>query len=189
MASGKGEIVNHQPLDVQSWSPDGGAILSDNISVRNMLLSPLSAPAETHTILTSTYAVWSMRYHPNGHYIAYVSIESGGGGGSVYVASFPSFAQKRKVSLGLGTNVVWSRDGTALFYRSNDEIFEAKVSAGQKLEIGEPQLLFKHRSGAEARFCVAAGGQKFLFVDPVRQDTPEENSVTLLINWPELLKR
>ena len=188
LASGKGEIVNHQPLDVQSWSPDGHAILSDNISVRNMLLSPLSAPAEMQTILTSTYAVWSMRYHPNGQYIAYVSNE-GVVGGSVYVASFPSFAQKRKVSLGLGTNVVWSRDGTALFYRSNDEIFEAKVSAGPKLEIGEPQLLFKHRSGAEGRFCVAAGGQRFLFVDPVRQDPPEENSLTMVINWPELLKR
>jgi len=188
LASGNAEIVNHQPLDVQSWSPDGDVILSDNISVRNMLLSPLSAPAETHTILTSTYAVWSMRYHPNGHYIAYVSIESGGGGGSVYVASFPSFAQKRKVSLGLGSNVVWSRDGTALFYRSNDEIFEAKVSAGQNLEIGEPQLLFKHRSGTEPRFAVAGGGQKFLFVDAVRQDPPDENSLTLVINWPELLK-
>jgi Tol biopolymer transport system component len=188
LASGNAEIVNHQPLDVQSWSPDGRGILSDTISIHDILLAALSAPAETHTILASRYAVWSIRYHPNGQYIAYVSNEGGVGSG-VYVASFPSFAQKRRVSLGLGNNVVWSGDGQALFYRSDDEIFEAKVSAGPKLEIGEQRLLFKHRSGTELRFAVAAGGQRFLFLDRVRQDQADENSLTMIVNWPELLKK
>jgi len=51
LASGNAEIVNRQPLDVQSWSPDGRWILSDHMSVHDMLLAPLSAPAETQTIL------------------------------------------------------------------------------------------------------------------------------------------
>ena len=88
--------------------------------------------------------------------------------------------------MGFGDNVVWSGDGNALFYRSDDELFEAKVSAGPKLEIGEPRLLLKHRSGTAQRFAVAAGGQRSLFLD--HQDPPEENSLTLVINWPELLK-
>jgi hypothetical protein len=131
--------------------------------------------------------MWSIRYHPNGKYIAYVSNEGGDAG--VYVASYPSLAEKRRVSLGTGTNVVWSGDGKALFYRFNDELFEAKVSAGPKLDIGEQRLLFKHRSGTELRFAVAGGGQRFLFLDPVHLDPPEENSLTLVINWPELLKK
>jgi WD40-like Beta Propeller Repeat len=131
--------------------------------------------------------VYSIRYHPSGKYIAYVSTEAGSA--SVYVASFPSFAEKRRASLGFGDNVVWSGDGKALFYRSAGDLFEAKVSAGPKLEIGEQRLLFKHRSGGGARFAVAAGGQRFLFLDSVRQDPPNENSLTLVVNWSELLKK
>jgi hypothetical protein len=97
--------------------------------------------------------------------------------------------EKRKDSLGFGDNPVWSGDGKALFYRSGDDLFEAEIRAGPGIEIGERRLLFKHRSGAAKRFAVAAGGQRFLLMDPVRQDQPDENSLMLVINWPELLKK
>ncbi len=38
----------------------------------------------------------------------------------VYVRSFPESVAKQQVSTRRGTNPVWSRDGTELFYREGD---------------------------------------------------------------------
>jgi hypothetical protein len=52
--------------------------------------------------------------------------------------SFPSFAEKRKVSIGQGNNPVWTKDGK-LFYRSDDDVMEVEIRTGRGITIGKRQ--------------------------------------------------
>ena len=106
------------------------------------------------------------------------------------MASFLSYAEKGKASLGFGDNPVWSGDRKTLFYRSGDDLLEAEIRAGPEIEIGERRLLLKHR--IRSREAVRWGCRRTEIPpqwNPVRQDQPDVNSLMLVINWLELLKK
>jgi hypothetical protein len=58
--------------------------------------------------------------------VALVSDESGQD--EVYVRSFPDPASKTQISVGGGSEPVWSGDGTHLYYRSGEGLLSARVS-------------------------------------------------------------
>jgi hypothetical protein len=62
---------------------------------------------------------------PDGRYIAYSSTESGQP--EIYVQTPLGFAERRKMSEGGGTEPVWSRDGSELFYRSGDAMMAVRA--------------------------------------------------------------
>src|SRR5258706_2718859 len=55
-------------------------------------------------------------FSPDGRWLAYMSLESGGP--EVYVRPFPGPGGKWQVSTGGGVMPVWSRNGRELFYRT-----------------------------------------------------------------------
>ena len=65
-------------------------------------------------LLTSEFDKDNPRVSPDGHWVAYNSIESGRW--EVYVAAFPTFADKRQVSVNGGCQPLWRKDGKELFY-------------------------------------------------------------------------
>jgi Tol biopolymer transport system component len=189
VASGKTELVTKESLNVQSWSPDASSILCNDIFNRRFVLVPLSSPERPKTIFAAKdYAVWSLRFSPDGKYVAFVSNEGGPTGGSIFVTSFPSLAEKRRVSVGRGSHPVWTRDGK-LFYRASDDLVEVEIRTGSGIIIGEHRTLFQQRANGIPRFAVTAGGQRFFFLDRVRQNEPDDNGLNLVINWPELFKK
>ena len=58
-------------------------------------------------------------FSPDGRWIAYTSLESGGY--EVYVRAFPDNGRTSQVSSGGGVAAVWSRDGRHLFYRTTEQ--------------------------------------------------------------------
>jgi len=123
-------------------------------------------------------------FSPNGHWLAYVSRESGRF--EVFVASFPAGHGKYEVSIQGGTQPVWRQDGKELFYLSQDgTLMAVPVKIGASFEAGTPQLLFKIRTRGlrqyRREYDVSPDGQRFLV--NVLPEKPPQNPVILLQNW------
>ena len=141
---------------------------------------------------------------PDGQWLAYQSIESGRS--EVYVRPFPSGSGKWPVSISGGTYPRWRRDGKELFYVNNINVFSGSPlmvvsiqTSGSTFRAGIPQALFdtqllaglRHPGGPANSFAVAPDGQRFLLLRPVsgsaREPTP--STITVVLNWPALLKK
>jgi hypothetical protein len=78
-------------------------------------------------------------------WVAYQSTESGRW--DVYVARFPSFLDRRQVSLSGGCQPLWNKDGTELFYLNFDgKLSAVTVKTGTGPETRTTRVLF-HRTG------------------------------------------
>jgi hypothetical protein len=108
----------------------------------------------------------------------------------VYVAAFPEPHGKWQVSTAGGTDPQWRPDGKEIFYRAANlslKAAEVTLSAGA-VQVGAVHDLFAMRSRPNARANYAtADGQRFLVNTVVEEATP--TPITLLINWPALLKK
>jgi Tol biopolymer transport system component len=188
VASGKTESFTGDVPFCDAWEPDGRSILCSDASGTRLQLVPLEQGAKVQTVLATSYWQGDFRFSPDGRYVAYESGETGEH--EVYVASFPSFAVKRRVSTNGGTYPAWAKGGKELFYRATDgNVIEVDIRTGSGIEIGEPRFLFKLGRSPWSIFSVTADGQHFLTNEPVSQTSPETPELTLLINWPAGMKQ
>ena len=116
----------------------------------------------------------SPMFSPDGRWIAYVSNESGRD--EVYVRGYPGSGLRYTISNGGGSEPVWSPDGNALFYRSEDGwLFEVPIDAPgagseDRFRAGSPEALFSgtFRSEIIARnqmYDITADGQRFVMIE------------------------
>ena len=104
----------------------------------------------------------------------------------MYVASFPTFDNRRRISLGGGVQARWRADGTELFYLApNGDVMSVVVKTGNTLEFSPPTVLFQSPLGSPAnnvpQFDVTSDGQRFLFL--LRPGGAGLNPLTVLLNW------
>ncbi|HXB70953.1 MAG TPA: hypothetical protein VNY05_22145, partial [Candidatus Acidoferrales bacterium] len=123
--------------------------------------------------------------------VVYVSSESGPP--EIYVATFPSFAAKRKVSTSGGFFPVWAKSGKEIFYRATDGmLMSAEIRTGlnltgskltgSKLDASSPKPLF----GADplgTGFAVTADGKRFLIAESAEKDEGDQPEITLVLKW------
>jgi eukaryotic-like serine/threonine-protein kinase len=100
---------------------------------------------------------------PDGRWVAYVSDVSGAQ--EVYVVPFSKSAPPTIVSIGGGTDPVWSRDGRQLFYRIGQRIMAVRWSPGESARPGVPEALFagSYDFTEEGNWDVLPDG-RFIFV-------------------------
>lgn len=140
---------------------------------------------------------------PDGRWLAYHSTESGRS--EVYVRPFPSGSGKWPVSTDGGVYVRWRRDGKELFYVNNISGFSGSPlmavsiqTDGSTFRAGIPKVLFdthlsagtRHPGGPANSFAVAPDGQRFLLpmtAGSAREPAP--STITVVLNWPALLKK
>jgi len=126
---------------------------------------------------------------PDGRFVAYVSVETGTS--EIWVRTFPDVnAGRWQVSLDGGTEPVWARDGSELFYRSQGNLVSVAVDTEPTFSRGEEVTLFPvgdyldfdvHRA-----YDVSQDGERFLMIR-----TPEALAPELIVveNFVEELKR
>jgi hypothetical protein len=93
------------------------------------------------------------------------------------------------VSTAGGDQPRWRRDGKEIFYLGPDgKLVSAAVNgAGSAFEVGAVRPLFDTRaSGPGFLYDVSADGQRFL-VNTIVEST--STPITLVVNWPALLKK
>jgi Tol biopolymer transport system component len=130
---------------------------------------------------------------PDGRWLVYRSDQSGEM--EVYVQPYPGPGPTVPVSIGGGTSVTWSPDGSELIYRLDDRMMMVSVDAdGERVRIGQPTELFRGDHVAAAigggrQYHVAPDG-RFLMLKDVASEAGGElpPQVVLVQNWFEELK-
>ena len=100
------------------------------------------------------------------------------------------------VSTGGGTEPVWARDGTELFYRNGSQMLVAEVETGRTFSARPPVVLFEgtyetDRSGQSAvpTYDVSPDGHRFVMVRRTDAGEVEPPQMNFVLNWFEELRR
>ena len=172
--SGAPERVATLPNTVRevSFSPDGrlAVLRADTPRLQHQVwLVPLDAERTPRPLVVGEFDAMSARVSPDGHWLAYISNETGRN--EVYVRPFPTGGGRVAVSLGGGAEPVWSPDGRALFYRTADHVVRVAIGVSPALTIGRRDTLFREmlREGYRASYFhamydVAPNGRRFVLV-------------------------
>ena len=180
-------LTNHPdafyPVD---WMPDGRHLVCTDSYARTVSLLPLVPDAgerKPQILANDPGAKFQIRLSPDGKLVSYA--ESEGGSNQAYVASFPSFTDRRRVSASGGGWAQWRKDGKELFFLAPDNTLMAvEIRSGPGREAGIPQALFKMRVFGPIgtpQYAVGENGQKFL-VNEIAGDLGQDQ-IVVVRNW------
>jgi eukaryotic-like serine/threonine-protein kinase len=173
---------------VEAWSADGKLLLY-NVGSRDTYAVPVSGDRKPYPVLKASFPQDHASLSPDGHWLAYVSQESGRR--EVFVQTFPPAGGKWQISNGGGTEPSWRRDGKELFFLGGSKFKAVDVRAsGASFEAGIPKDLFEvqlESINRRNRYVATPDGQRFLFVTtPKSLDTVP---FVVVQNWQTLLNR
>jgi Tol biopolymer transport system component len=151
------------------FTPDGHSALLRTVAPsgsRDIWLVALDSTRPPVPLLQNPANEVAPALSPDGHWLAYVSTESGRA--EVYVQSFPKMEARVPVSLDGGTEPVWSPRGDELFYRSGPALLAATVRPGPVFGVLRRTLLFSDPNYladlTHQVYDVAPDGRHFLMV-------------------------
>jgi hypothetical protein len=185
------------------WSPDGQTILY-NVGGRSTSREGRDASSFGREVLGD---LWSLslapnskprpflvdgvsqgRFSPDGHWIAYASIEAGAV--DVHVAPFPGPGRHTRISTAGGHHPQWRADGKELFFMAmgGDEIWAVDVTLhDDRVEAGAPHRLFGiSTSGPWTNYAASPDGQRFL-VNQQSGTQNEDSGINVIVNWASIL--
>jgi len=182
-------------ITVHTMTPDarigiGVLVSSASSNAFDLFTVPLTGTDRHATpLLDSRYMEAFPALSADGHWLAYVSDESGRT--EVYVRPFSGPGGKVVVSQNGGTEPVWSRDGRELFYRGPvngaPQLIAAQVEAKPAFRIVGRTALFEDADYETAtphpNYDVMPDGKSFIMVRLGRAA-----EFTYLQNWPALLE-
>jgi Tol biopolymer transport system component len=186
-----------------SWSRDGRFLLytaTDPTAKASVWVLPLTGEKKPFPLLHTEFNESSGQFSPDGHWIAYLSDESGQN--EVYVRSFSPESDEAGSRTGAkwlvsdhgGFDPRWRGDGRELYYRTpNGTIMAVDVSTNPEFKAGVPRVLFQAPPLAQASpvplalWDVTADGKRFLFQAMAGQVA--QAPFTVVLNWTSLLKK
>ena len=193
-ADGSGEpsalLEREHGVQVESWSSDGRylALTEANPSTGlDIWIYPFGD--EPVPFLVTPADENAAQFSPNGRFIAYQSDESGQD--EVYVRPFLESLAEWKISTNGGTEPVWSRDGTELFYRQGQDLMAVSVKTDTDFSVGRPELAISGDYVVDATghpgYDVMPDGQSFVMIQRNREAPLTE--IHVVLNWFEELNR
>jgi Tol biopolymer transport system component len=181
------EHPNIGGITPRSWSPDDHW-LALVISDRNQGNIVAYAPADkTEIVVLDTPAQELLpSFSPDGRWLAYTSDDSGRI--EVYVRPFPGPGSQWQISVDGGTEPRWTRDGKRLFFRNLRQLLAADINTSKGFAVGRPRVMLDDLLPAapQQSYAVAGNGEKILIVEPVGQETGQ-NQITVILNWFQTL--
>jgi Tol biopolymer transport system component/predicted Ser/Thr protein kinase len=168
-----------------SISPDGRTLAAWlNVPGANEIwLVPLDGAGKPRSFLEAPFNLRHPSFSPNGRWLAYSSNESGQE--EVVIQSYPDPGRAhRQVSIGGGTEPMWTKQGRELVYRNGDTTFAAAVDPATG-ETGRPGALFVGPYDFAAigprSYDVTPDGRRFLMVRYAPENEPRQ--VSLVLDW------
>ncbi len=171
------------------WSADGKLLLySENAPTtnRDVWVLPLTGEQKPYPLLQTQFMESYARFSPNGHWVAYLSNETGND--ELYVARFDNPRERTRVSAAGASQPRWRGDGKELLYVAADNrLMAVPVKMGDKLELGAAVGLFQMDFIVEHAYDVNITGDRFLVV--ATEQTARAAPFTVVLNWTADLKR
>ncbi|MGH9590925.1 MAG: protein kinase domain-containing protein [Terracidiphilus sp.] len=183
-----------QPAALDDVSADGRYAIYDtaaSLASDQLWVLPLFGDRKPFPFVQGASGAASAQFSPNGRYVAYNSNETGRE--EAYVQTFPQHTGKWQISNSGGLQPMWRRDGKELYYLTPDnKLMAVDVdTTSATLQAGIPKELFQAQivptSYWREIYVPSPDGQRFLMIAPVGQTKP--GPVTVVVNWPSLLKR
>lgn len=183
---------------VDDLSADGRYAIYEDSTITtkaHLWALPLFGDRKPFPYVQGNFTAIAARFSPNGHYVAYMSNETGNW--EIYVQTFPRHTGKWEISVTGGELPMWSRDGKELFYLASgttpSEFKLMAVAVGTTsaaLQAGIPKPLFQTqlfpRSYLRNGYVPSPDGKRFLMLTPMEgKATPKP--LTVVLNWPTLL--
>lgn len=174
------------------WSSDGRLIAFQELDParRSDWDIFLYSVAERKVIpfLQTPFSELGPHFSPDGRWVAYTSLESGGP--HVYVQGTTGDGGKWQISTEGGNKSIFSPDGQRLYYMNGTKLMVVDVSpVGDEFQASVPRVHIDAQISTRpgAQYTIAPDGKRILanIVPRAVADQP----VTLVQNWPVLLKR
>ena len=180
--------VNEQPTSV---TPDGQSIVTVAIAddgSRDVMTIPVDGEGERTMILQGGgFRRGNASVSPDGNWLAYRSDQTGQL--EIYLQAYPGPGPTVPVSTGGGDMVIWSSDGSELFYRRGTAVMAVPVDRDGT--VGSASKLFDggHSTapGGVRQYHVAPDGRFLMLSD--RAGGPSEARLILVLNWFAELER
>lgn len=180
---------------MQSASPDGRFLVWTKSSggQSDPWIGSLDGSHKAEPFLKTPYNEFRAEISPDGHWLAYVTNESGND--EVMVESFPNPGQRRRVSPEGGAFPEWRQDGKELYYLAPStgqkrKLMAVKVETGSSFSASRPEFLFEMppllANPRRGEYVPVDNGSRFLVNAIVQESKPR--AITLVLNWPSLLK-
>ena len=184
------KIDSEQWAEPDSFSPNGGELLYSTFNPASndaaLWLQPIQSSAQRKQMFPDVARVFDARFSPDGHWIAYVSAQSGRA--QVYLQAFPGPGERVQASTDGGLEPVWAPNGSELYFRTPTKFMAVDVKARPALAVGKPRQLFvgdfrlSHHD-----YGLLPDGRHFIMIQPVEgKQTLAELHV--VVNWPDELK-
>jgi hypothetical protein len=196
MADGSGGLEKLLPSEhtdaPHSWSPDGQllAFIEVNPTTGIDILMLRLSDRKVQPFIRTPFNEGAARFSPDGHWLAYISDESGRN--EIYVQPYPGPGGKWQISTEGGTEPVWNRNGRELFYRNGNKMMAVDIATQPSFAAGKPRMLFEGpytlAPGQTPNYDVSPDGQRFLMLKPVEQ-AAGPTQINVVLNWFEELKQ
>jgi Tol biopolymer transport system component len=184
----------------QSFSPDGQLLAFNEVNPstgQDIWVLRMSDPSassgqvrKAQPFLRTPFNEAGPRFSPDGHWLAYVSDESGRY--EVYVQPYPGPGGKYQISTEGGREPAWNRNGKELFYRSGYKMMAVDITTQNSFAAGRPRMLFEGRYEQAPvpfdNYDVSPDGQRFLMIKPSEQ-AAAPTQINVVLNWFEELKQ
>jgi len=182
-----------------SWSPDGTSLAFvewDRLGETGLNIWVLERGGEARPVLRNPYFDGYPEFSPDGKWLLYCNDESQRT--EVYIRPFPGPGRAVQISTSGGRAPGWSRDGSEIFYRGDDNVYYAVPlhREGPQLLPGAPTRLFESLGGTEpVRSWDVAPDGRFLMRRPHessigrRLDMFAPERIHVVLNWHQEVER
>ena len=194
-SGGQERLTTDQYAQVpRSWSQDGQllAFHENNPTTKKDLWVLRLSDRKAEPFLRTPFNEGGPVFSPDGHWIAYISDESGRP--EIYVQPYPGPGGKWQISTEGGNEPAWNRNGRELFYRSGNKMMAVEVTTQPTFSAGKPKALFEGQyvpvspGLTGTAYDVSADGQRFLMVKETEASI-SATQINVVLNWFEELKR
>jgi Tol biopolymer transport system component len=213
LADGSGGLERLTTSDytqtASSWSPDGQLLAFHEIDPamqRDIWVLRMGDPSpgsgqvpsgasgqvrKAQPFLRTRFDEASLRFSPDGRWLAYISNETGRY--EIYVQPYPGPGGKWQISTEGGMEPVWNPNGRELFYRSGRKMIAVDIATQPSFAVGKARMLFEGEyvptPATLSNYDVTPDGQRFLMLKPSESAEAAPTQINVVLNWFEELKR
>jgi serine/threonine protein kinase/Tol biopolymer transport system component len=156
-------------------------MVNDPATSADLWLLNLQNPEDMRPFKNTTAAERQGSLSADGHWMAYVSNESGRP--QIYLEAVPGPGGRRQISNDGGEEPRWVRNGREITYRNGTKMMSVPVQMRPAFQIGKPTELFDRkfdRGFGVAGYDVTPDGQTFVMT---RSEHPAPTEIRVVVGW------